>query len=299
MKTVHLTSPRKFRVAGIALATLLATASIAVADTITQFSFTSGALTPDAGTTLANTQTATLGGAGITATKIQASSSSSTLFFSSGTGNGIATTEAQAFGTKISYIDLTLAPSASFALTVSSLQFNFGAVTSIGGTASVLTPSTVMIAVRYSTDNGSTWSSTFDTEGTAITNTTAITTQVYQNATTTVNSDGSSGAFINAAFGAQPRYSVDLSSVSGQLTSVTGSVIFRIAAWYDNPSKFTGTNTTSTGADPTPSTTESIRIDNLLVTGSVSAIPEPSTYAALASLGVLGFAACRRFSRRK
>lgn len=93
-------------------------------------------------------------------------------------------------------------------------------------------------------------------------------------------------------------YTIDINSGS---TTATGSLT-NDASWYSLSEDFTnvkltGTNTVRIYASGASSTAGTLRIDDLLLKGSVSQIPEPSTYAAiLAALGFLAIALRRRKS---
>lgn len=71
------------------------------------------------------------------------------------------------------------------------------------------------------------------------------------------------------------NYAVDVTS----LTQITGAVTFRVYLW--------------SGA-----VTNTIYLDNITADGVISPIPEPSTYAAIFGVGVLGLAILRRLRNR-
>lgn len=76
------------------------------------------------------------------------------------------------------------------------------------------------------------------------------------------------------------NHTIDLSS----FTSVTGTMTFRIVEIGDTQADGVGSTATS-GA---------FRVSELDITGTVSAVPEPSGYAAFFGLAALGFVATRR-----
>ncbi len=78
-------------------------------------------------------------------------------------------------------------------------------------------------------------------------------------------------------------HTIDLSSMG----SLTGIVLFRIFEIGDTQAD--GDGATASGG--------SFRVADLVIEGSISAVPEPSTYAALAGVAALGLAAFRRRNR--
>jgi hypothetical protein len=288
MNTARLVSTGKSYARGIALAAFLASGCLTHAAVLSQYTFATGTT---ATTTGAGIQTNTVGGGGFVAgsaggsnSMIGYSGSQQNIFISAGAQ--FATSESSAFGAKNSYFNLTLAPTSGNAISISTVEFSFGAFTSVGDVASILTPSTVTFGVRISTDGGATFSSTLPVATRAIVSTSAASYQLYDANPADGNGNGTSTGPTAAYSAAADRFSFDLSSVS--LSSVTGTVIIQIAGWWAD---YAGSANVSA--------VDALRLDNLTVTGSVSAIPEPSTYAALAGFGMLGFAAFRRGSRRR
>lgn len=152
------------------------------------------------------------------------------------------------------YFEFTVTPTAGNQVTLATLSFNYGAVTSTGVLPQAGAPITPMFQVRSSVDNFSA----------SIGDTTAI---VFGQSTSDVSKS----------------FSVSLSSLGG-FSELTTTTTFRIYGYF-------GTGTPGYG--------DSLRLDNVNLTGTVAAVPEPSSAALGAgALALFGSAAVVRRRRQ-
>ena len=151
------------------------------------------------------------------------------------------------------YFEFTVTPAAGNQVTLTTLSFNYGAVTSTGALPQAGAPITPMFQVRSSVDNFST----------SIGETTAF---VFGQSTSDVSKS----------------FSVGLSSLGG-FSQLTAATTFRIYGYF-------GTGTPGYG--------DSLRLDNVNLTGAVAAVPEPSG-AALGAGALALFGSVAGLRRRK
>lgn len=152
------------------------------------------------------------------------------------------------------YFEFTVTPTSGNQVSLATLSFNYGAVTSTGALPQAGAPITPMFQVRSSVDNFST----------SIGDTTAF---VFGQSTSDVSKS----------------FSVSLSSLGG-FSQLTTTTTFRIYGYF-------GTGTPGYG--------DSLRLDNVNLTGTVAAaVPEPSS-AALGAGALALFGSVATIRRRK